>query len=134
MTTDVPVVQRAPTARMRVGVLGAGMIATIGYGYLPHLGKIRDRVELTAIADRRLDLARAVAEAHEIGRAVITRHAHLEQGFTRTAYAQVWDEISQTEAAARGAIAFPWASHRHPRLATSWHRAQRAMRPYPASP
>ena len=30
-------------------------------------------------------------ETHEIGRAVITRHAHLEQGFTRTAYGQVWD-------------------------------------------
>ena len=70
MTSDVLPVQPAPEARMRVGVLGAGMIATIGYGYLPHLGKIRDRVELTAIADRRLDQARAVAEAHEIGRAV----------------------------------------------------------------
>jgi predicted dehydrogenase len=46
------------------------MIATIGYGYLPHLGKIRDRVELTAIADRRLDHARAVAETYEIGQAV----------------------------------------------------------------
>jgi predicted dehydrogenase len=70
MTSDVPTGQRAPAARMRVGVLGAGMIATIGYGYLPHLHKIRDRVELTAIADLRLDQARAVAEAHEIGRAV----------------------------------------------------------------
>ena len=70
MTSDALPVQPAAGARMRVGVLGAGMIATIGYGYLPHLGKIRDRVELTAIADRRLDQARAVAEAHEIGRAV----------------------------------------------------------------
>jgi predicted dehydrogenase len=70
MTSDALPVQPAAEARLRVGVLGAGMIATIGYGYLPHLGKIRDRVEMTAIADRRLDLARAVAEAHEIGRAV----------------------------------------------------------------
>jgi predicted dehydrogenase len=70
MTPDMPTVQRAPAARLRVGVLGAGMIATIGYGYLPHLHKIRDRVELTAIADRRLDLARAVAETYGIGRAV----------------------------------------------------------------
>ena len=70
MTPDVLPVQPAAGARLRVGVLGAGMIATIGYGYLPHLGKIRDRVELTAIADRRIDQARAVAEAHEIGRAV----------------------------------------------------------------
>jgi predicted dehydrogenase len=70
MTSDLPSVQPAAAARLRVGILGAGMIATVGYGYLPHLGKIRDRVELTAIADRRLDQARAVAETHEIGRAV----------------------------------------------------------------
>ena len=70
MTPDMPSVQPAAESRLRVGVLGAGMIATIGYGYLPHLGKIRDRVELAAIADLRIDLARSVAEAHEIGRAV----------------------------------------------------------------
>jgi predicted dehydrogenase len=70
VTSDALPVRPATGARMRVGILGAGMISTIGYGYLPHLWKIRDRVELTAIADRRLDLARAVAEAHEIGRAV----------------------------------------------------------------
>jgi predicted dehydrogenase len=70
VTSDALPGQTAAGARMRVGILGAGMISTIGYGYLPHLWKIRDRVELTAIADRRLDLARAVAEAHEIGRAV----------------------------------------------------------------
>jgi predicted dehydrogenase len=56
--------------RLRVGVLGAGMIATVGYGYLPHLGKIRDRVELTVIANRGIEKARAVAEAHQIGHAV----------------------------------------------------------------
>ncbi len=70
MTADMPSAQPAAGSRMRVGVLGAGMIATIGYGYLPHLGKIRDRVELIAIADLRIDQARAVAEAHDIGRAV----------------------------------------------------------------
>jgi predicted dehydrogenase len=70
MTPEGLPVGPAAESRMRVGILGAGMIATIGYGYLPHLGKIRDRVELIAIADRRLDQARAVAEAHEIGRAV----------------------------------------------------------------
>jgi predicted dehydrogenase len=56
--------------RLRVGILGAGMIATVGYGYLPHLGKIRDRVEVVAIANRGIEKARAVAEAHGIGRAV----------------------------------------------------------------
>lgn len=38
MTSEVLPVQPAAGSRMRVGVLGAGMIATIGYGYLPHLG------------------------------------------------------------------------------------------------
>lgn len=43
-------------------------------------------------------------DSREIGHAIVTRHAHLDQGFTRTAYGQVWDEISQTEAAARVAV------------------------------
>lgn len=55
---------------LRVGVLGAGMISTIGYGYLPHLHKIRDRVQLVAIASRTLAGARSVAEQYEIGTAV----------------------------------------------------------------
>jgi len=55
---------------LRVGVLGAGMIATIGYGYLPNLHKIRDRVEVVAIANRDLTRARAVADQYEIGTAV----------------------------------------------------------------
>jgi predicted dehydrogenase len=46
------------------------MIATIGYGYLPHLGKIRDRVELTAIANRGIGKGHAVAEAHGIANVV----------------------------------------------------------------
>lgn len=55
---------------LRVGILGAGMISTIGYGYLPYLGKIRDRVEVTAIANRGLEKGRAVADAHGIPTAV----------------------------------------------------------------
>lgn len=71
MTTDAIRAESAATEpRLRVGVLGAGMIATIGYGYLPHLSKIRDRVEVIAIANRGIEKARAVAEAHEIPRAV----------------------------------------------------------------
>lgn len=56
--------------RLRVGVLGAGMIATIGYGYLPHLGKIRDRVEVTVIADRSVAKGSVVAQAHGIAHVV----------------------------------------------------------------
>jgi predicted dehydrogenase len=56
--------------QLRVGILGAGMIATIGYGYLPHLWKIRDRVEVVAIASRGIEKARAVAQAHGIARTV----------------------------------------------------------------
>jgi predicted dehydrogenase len=70
VNSDVPPVQPAVGARIRVGLLGAGMIATIGYGYLPQLGKIRNRVEVTAIADRHLDQARAVAQSYAISRAV----------------------------------------------------------------
>jgi SAM-dependent methyltransferase len=44
---------------------------------------------------------RGDASGHEIGRAVIARHG---QDFTRSAYAQVWDELSQTEFAARVAV------------------------------
>ena len=57
----------APTTPpLKVGVLGAGMIATIGYGYLAHLGKVRDRVEVTVIANRGIEKGRAVAQAHGI--------------------------------------------------------------------
>jgi predicted dehydrogenase len=73
MTVDA--IQPTPGAagpRLRVGILGAGMIATIGYGYLPHLGKIRDRVEVAAVANRGIEKARAVAQAHGIAHAVRT--------------------------------------------------------------
>jgi predicted dehydrogenase len=70
VTADALPARPEAGGRIRVGVLGAGMIATVSYGYLPNLGKIHDRVELTAIADRGLDKARAVAAAHGIGRAV----------------------------------------------------------------
>ena len=68
--SDLRSSEAAPPPVVRIGVLGAGMIATIGYGYLPQLGKIRHRVEVAAIASRRIEKARAVAEAHEIPLAV----------------------------------------------------------------
>ncbi|TAJ99583.1 MAG: Gfo/Idh/MocA family oxidoreductase [Chloroflexota bacterium] len=61
---------RTGKGQLRVGVLGAGMISTIEYGYLPHLGKIRDRVHVVAIANRGLEKARAVAESQHIDHAV----------------------------------------------------------------
>ncbi|MFL5648241.1 MAG: Gfo/Idh/MocA family protein [Chloroflexota bacterium] len=55
---------------LRVGVLGAGMIATVGYGYLPHLDKVHDRIRLVAIANRGIEKARAVAATYGIEHAV----------------------------------------------------------------
>lgn len=55
---------------IRVGFLGAGMIATVGYGYLPGIAKIRDRVDLVGIADLDVDKARSVAAAHQFSTAV----------------------------------------------------------------
>jgi predicted dehydrogenase len=46
---------------LRVGILGAGMIATVSYGFLPGLSKITDRVEVVAIASRTRALAEKVA-------------------------------------------------------------------------
>lgn len=38
-------------AKWRIGILGAGMISTVSYGYLPGLRRIADRVEVAAISD-----------------------------------------------------------------------------------
>jgi predicted dehydrogenase len=46
------------------------MIATVWYGYLPQMHKVRDRVALVGIADRRLAQARDVAVAYGIEHAV----------------------------------------------------------------
>ena len=35
---------------MRIGVLGAEMIATVSYGVLPQLGRLADRIGLVATA------------------------------------------------------------------------------------
>ena len=42
--------------------------------------------------------------AQIIGTSRIERHAHLEAGFTRTAYGQVWDTASQSLDAARVSV------------------------------
>lgn len=51
---------------LRVGLLGAGMVATVDYGYLPGLAKIRDRVQVVAITGRTEERARSVAEEYGI--------------------------------------------------------------------
>ena len=63
--------------QLRVGVLGAGMIATVWYGYLPQLHKVRDRITLAGIASRRLEQAQAVADTYGIERAVDSLEALL---------------------------------------------------------
>ena len=63
--------------QLRVGVLGAGMISTVTYGYLPNLHKIRDRVAITAIADVDVARAQSVADTYGIGTAVASLDALL---------------------------------------------------------
>lgn len=53
-------------AALRVGLLGAGMISTVDYGYLPGLARISDRVEVVAIASRTQERARSIAHDHGI--------------------------------------------------------------------
>ncbi len=51
---------------LRVGILGAGMIATVEPGYLPGLRRLRGRVEVTAIASRTRPRAERVARDWDI--------------------------------------------------------------------
>jgi predicted dehydrogenase len=51
---------------LRLGVLGAGTIATVDYGILPNLNKIRNKVQVVSIADLVIERARAAAEAFGI--------------------------------------------------------------------
>jgi len=55
-----------PGAPLRVGLLGAGMISTVDYGYLPGLARISDRIQVVAIASRTQERARAVARDYGI--------------------------------------------------------------------
>ena len=47
--------------KIRLGLAGAGMIATVDYGILPNFGPIADRAEIVAIASPRVERARKVA-------------------------------------------------------------------------
>src|SRR5690348_12234018 len=57
---------RSPQGPLRVGILGAGMIATVEPGYLPGLRRLRGRVEVTAIASRTRARAEQVARDWDI--------------------------------------------------------------------
>ena len=78
-----------------------GCAATSGFAAHLDAAILPDVPESTLIVRARRP---GTSGGQEIGRSTITRHAHLDQGFTRTAYAQVWDQVSQTEAAARIAV------------------------------
>ena len=93
-----------PTApRADVGALfpGVASAATCGFTVQLNADTLPDVAEAKLLVRARRPGSR---QGHEIGRSAITRHAHLADGFTRTAYGQVWDEISQTEEAARVAV------------------------------
>jgi predicted dehydrogenase len=59
MTAATPDGAQAP---LRIGMLGAGMIATVGYGILPNLKWITDKVEVVAIADPVVERAQEAAK------------------------------------------------------------------------
>lgn len=52
--------------KLRVGLLGAGMITTSSYGFLPGLAKMKDRASVVAITSRTRDLAETVARDWDI--------------------------------------------------------------------
>lgn len=62
---------------LRIGVLGAGMIATGATGVLPNLASIRHKAEVVAIADVVPDLAKAVGATFGIPHAFTSLEAML---------------------------------------------------------
>jgi predicted dehydrogenase len=53
-------------AKVRLGIVGAGMIATVEAGFLPGLSRMRDRVEVAAITSRTRERAESVARDWDI--------------------------------------------------------------------
>jgi predicted dehydrogenase len=63
--TPVPGSLRA-AGKIRLGIVGAGMIATVEAGFLPGLSRMRDRVEVAAITSRSRQRAESVAQEWNI--------------------------------------------------------------------
>ena len=64
---------------LRIGVLGAGMIATTSYGVLPNLGGIADKVTVVAIADPVEERAKEAAKDFDIPEVYGSLDAMLER-------------------------------------------------------
>ncbi|MGW5363296.1 Gfo/Idh/MocA family protein [Actinopolymorpha pittospori] len=63
---------------LRIGVLGAGMIATVNYGVLPGLQWIRDKAQVVAISDPVVERAKQAAKDFDIPEVYDTLDAMLE--------------------------------------------------------
>lgn len=75
MTTTNGSPRRPQAPPMRVGILGAGGIATASYGVLPNLGHYRETVQVVALADRDTELAHTVGRQYDIS----SVHGSLEE-------------------------------------------------------
>lgn len=64
---------------LKLGVLGAGMIATYSYGVLPNLRQISEKVELVAIADPAFERAREAQKQFDIPHAYESLEEMLER-------------------------------------------------------
>ncbi len=66
--TNTPGGQAPSNRKLRLGVLGAGMIAIVPNGFLPGIGQLADRVEVVAITSRTRARAEDVAQDFAIPR------------------------------------------------------------------
>src|SRR5689334_8999154 len=66
--TNTPGSQAPSNRKLRLGVLGAGMIAIVPNGFLPGILQLKDRVEVVAITSRTRARAEGVAQEFAIPR------------------------------------------------------------------
>src|ERR1700761_2787072 len=65
--------------QLPIGILGAGMIATFDYGYLPNVGTLADKLKVVAIADTAPGAAEDVARRFGIPQAYTSLDDMLDQ-------------------------------------------------------